>query len=223
MTMGMHVRLAMRAAMLGGVAMALSGCLGSPTYGTGTDATTQLLNDIGDVASIRPQQGGDIAYQPRPDLVRPTDTSALPAPQTALSRTQAWPESPEETRARLRAEADLSGGTGSFSSPLAQREAGGGRGREAPNPRRGPVGGPIGLPSGLSGAEAQADYRARQEIARAADPTTRNFLSEPPLEYRQPVATAPVGDMGESERTKERRRLQEAQRGQSLRQKWLPF
>ena len=219
MTIGMQMRLAATAAMLGGAAMTLSGCLGSPTYGTDKTATEQLLEDLGDAASIRPQQGTDIVYRPRPELVTPPSTDPLPPPQESVARSEAWPESPEETRQRLLAEADLSGGTGNFSSPLARRET---QIQRSTGSVRGPVAGDDVHLSARESRESQERFRQAQQVARASDPTTRNFLSEPPIDYRQPAATAPVGDLGESERTKERRRLREAQKG-SPRRQWWPF
>jgi hypothetical protein len=113
-------RLAGTALMLTAGTFVLSGCIGGPTYGTDKTAAEQLLDDLGNVATIRPQ-GGDINYQPRPDLVRPPSTGALPPPQPSVAQagSQTWPESPEQARARLVAEADA-GGT-NYRSPLAQR------------------------------------------------------------------------------------------------------
>jgi hypothetical protein len=210
-------RLAGTALMLTAGTFVLSGCIGGPTYGTDKTAAEQLLDDLGNVATIRPQ-GGDINYQPRPDLVRPPSTGALPPPQPSVAQagSQTWPESPEQARARLVAEADA-GGT-NYRSPLAQRAQAGPRGRV--------IGGSEAdsapLPTAANTRDAQAEFRQARAIQDGRDPTRRAFLSEPPLEYRQPAATAPVGELGESERAKEQRRLANAERPGSGR-RWWPF
>ncbi|MDR0252734.1 MAG: hypothetical protein LBI75_06070, partial [Brucellaceae bacterium] len=87
------------------------------------------------------------------------------------------------------------------------------------------------LPSGSSRRE---DYAARDSvkdpaIAAAAkqaqidraggSATQRKYLSEPPVSYRQPANTATVGDLGEDEAKKERRRKAEATGSKSWRDK----
>jgi hypothetical protein len=218
MTTKDYMRVAMSVAVLGASATALTGCLGSPTYGTDKTATEQLFDDLGAAASIRPQQGADIVYQPRPDLVTPPDTTNLPPPQTSLASSEQWPESPEETRDRLRQEADLAGTRAGFQSPLAPRTTFTGRERVLLG---GAADGPP-PPGSQNNRESQQRFRAAQEVARGTNPTRRNFLSEPPLDYRQPAATAPVGELGESERAKESRRREAAERPGGSR-RWWPF
>ncbi|WP_099865342.1 hypothetical protein [Pararhizobium haloflavum] len=212
------IRIAATVAAFGAGTMVLSGCMGSPTYGTDQTAAEQLLDDLSSAASIRTPQGADIEYQPRPDLVTPPDNAQLPPPQPSVASSEQWPESPEETRDRLRAEADLSGGqaaglnaprTGYTGSRAYPPVVGGGA--DGPPP-----------PGSQDTRESQERYRAAQEVARGSNPTRRNFLSEPPLDYRRPAETAPVGDFGETERSKERRRERLAERPGNER-RWWPF
>lgn len=95
------------AAILVVSAFGLSGCVGSPTYGTGKPASEQLLEDVTGILTIGPKKQERIAYKPRPELVKPAETSALPEPQgnVVASANGVWPVSPEEQRAILRAEA----------------------------------------------------------------------------------------------------------------------
>ncbi|MEX0346717.1 MAG: hypothetical protein AB3N20_17470 [Rhizobiaceae bacterium] len=88
-------------------AIGLSGCLSSPTYGTGKPASEQLLEDVTGVLTVGPKKREQIDYKPRPELVQPAEVAGLPEPQeNVISSAQGvWPESPEEQRARLRAEA----------------------------------------------------------------------------------------------------------------------
>lgn len=88
-------------------AIALSGCMGSPTYGTGKTANEQLLEDVTGILDLAPKNGEPIEYKPRPQLVTPADAAGLPPPQENVvdMGSPAWPESPEAARARLRADA----------------------------------------------------------------------------------------------------------------------
>lgn len=170
------------------VVLAAAAC--SPTYGTGKSANQQLLEDVTGMMSLQP--GGPrqtIQYQPRPDLVRPSNTTVLPSPQAGVTaqRSEQWPESPEERLRRVRASADESGvpttavirdgntqrivASSSFDSndPRAQRE----------------------------------EFRRRLTAANQGDPNVRRSLAEPPTTYRQPSESAPVGDVGEPEWRKE--------------------
>ncbi|TYR32122.1 hypothetical protein FY036_12980 [Mesorhizobium microcysteis] len=179
----------------------LSGCMSSPTYGTGKSANQQLVEDVTGILSIGPRERGpEIAYNPRPGLVKPASLEVLPEPQQdmASSENPQWPESPEERRARIRADA-----TANQDNPFYRPEV---------------------APSG-TGSTQTASYdperwasepvtrnpNARSEVQRRlreqnqGSPTTRRYLSEPPVTYRQPAATAAAGDIGEDEAVKERR------------------
>lgn len=94
-------------AALGVSAFALTGCLG-PTYGTDKPASEQFFEDIGNSIKLSTGKRSEpIAYNPRPDLVKPQDTSTLPPPQEDIEKTSGqWPESQEQRLARVRAEAD---------------------------------------------------------------------------------------------------------------------
>src|SRR5690606_27727075 len=86
-----------------------SGCMSSPTYGTGVSANEQLMKDLTGVLSVGggSQRGPEVAYTPRGEIVKPASLAVLPEPQQDMSAagTPAWPESPEQRRARIRAEA----------------------------------------------------------------------------------------------------------------------
>ncbi|WP_034330272.1 MULTISPECIES: hypothetical protein [unclassified Aminobacter] len=93
-------------------AVLLAGCMSSPTYGTGKTANQQLMEDVTGILALGPQDKPDIRYTPRGELVRPPTTTVLPEPQqeVASAENPAWPESPEERRRRIRAEADANNG-----------------------------------------------------------------------------------------------------------------
>ena len=86
----------------------VSGCMSSPTYGTGKTANEQLATDVTSMFSLKPKTGLAREYEPRPELVKPaTPTTELPPPQENIVTAAGgqWPESPEQKRARIRADA----------------------------------------------------------------------------------------------------------------------
>lgn len=206
---------------LGAVALTLSGCMGGPTYGTGATQTEQLIDGLASATTIRGPQNPDIEYNPRPALVTPPTTGALPQPQTSVAQSEQWPESPEETRQRLIARADAEGTRPGFRPAVGattgysasdDREILGGSAADGP-PR----------PGTTNDARSSERFRQARAIQQGADPTSRNFLSEPPLTYRQPAQSAPVGELGETERTKQRERERLAKREGTGKRRWWPF
>ena len=199
---------AAKSVALAAVVASLSACMGSPTYGTGTPADVQLLEDVTGVLTISPKDEAPIEYKPRPELVKPTTpTTDLPPPQENIvtASAEVWPESPEEKRARIRANAtenrdnpgfepeiinDISGAAGSSGSKANDRSADSGVGLLPPD----------------NGPKVDTT-KAKQQLAasKQGSPTVRRTLTEPPLEYRLPAETAPVDELGEDEYTKERR------------------
>lgn len=200
-----------------------AGCMSSPTYGTDKTAGEQLLSDVSNITKLTPDRKERIAYNPRPDLVKPDNarTAALPAPQQSVASADNpdWVESPEERRRRIREENDEA------RDPGALRKA-------EPMIRNDEIDAPMATSSAYEKPPMTSQrYRpgtdlvgARTEAARRAEiqrrikennqgsPTTRKYLSEPPLDYRQPAADAAVGDVGEDEWKKERRLKAEARK-----------
>lgn len=182
-------------------AFGLSGCMSSPTYGTGKTAGRQLMEDVTGILSLGPTKSEPIDYKPRPGLVTPADASELPSPQqnVVTAGTAAWPESPEMRRARLRADATerrddpgyrpairSSGTSVALSDPMS---------REAQ--RQGVT---------TDAAKSRKEFNRRLAASQQGDPDVRRYLSEPPLEYRAPAETAPADDVGVDEHKKERQR-----------------
>ncbi len=178
---------------LAGVA-SLSSCLGAPTYGTGTTATTQLVEDLGQAVLVVNPETPDIDYEPRPSLVKPTkgtSTATLVPPQKSLASADNpnWVESPEEQRDRLYAEAEDNKDNPFYRSPLLA----------ADNPTQ------------MTEKQQLEAFRAAKKEATTIDITQRRYLIDPPEEYRQASDPAALNNLGESERAKERRRKKLAQ------------
>jgi len=102
----------------------LLGACTSPTYGTGKTAAEQLVDDLGNATSITGDQSKrNLKYGPRPGLVVPAQARAeqLTTPQQNMANREnnpQWVESPEETRERLRDEADANKNNPHYRSPL---------------------------------------------------------------------------------------------------------
>jgi hypothetical protein len=193
-------RVAGTSIVLLGLTLGASGCMG-PTYGTDKTATAQLVDDLGDSMSIAPKKKSTaLAYQPRGTLVKPADPTKLVAPQQNLASKDnpAWLESPEQTRDRLRAEADENADNGSYRSPLAVSVTEG----KAKSPE-----------------QQRLEFREARKIADGRE-NKRRFMSDPPLEYRKVDDPTKLADLGEAEKVKEKRRKKEAAIAGTGRQWW---
>lgn len=222
----MTIRTGFRAAAGTGSLLALallaSGCAG-PTYGTDKTATEQLFEDISNMASIQADSGPEITYSPRPAIVEPPDTATLPPPQKSIAENNPnWVESPEDTRARLLAEASENQNDPGYRSPLAalatrSNDSGsGGRakvGRNADGP-------PTPLETMESARRQSASFEEGRKIQKGAYSDRRRFLSDPPLTYRKPAQSAATGELGVPEKEKQRRRIANATKDEDKKWKW---
>ncbi len=86
-----------RPAVLVGLALGLGAC--GTTYGTGVNPGTQTVKDLTGIFSLG--GGGKssvpIAYEPRPPIVAPPDTGALPPPGSGET-VENWPNDPDVMR-----------------------------------------------------------------------------------------------------------------------------
>jgi len=193
--------------------LALSGCMSSPTYGTDKTAGSQLADDLSSAFSFAPKRETPIDYKPRPELVKPApgQKEALPPPQDSIQTASAeWPESPEQRRARLRADATAHQDDPAYqaqivddvhSDPASVKKAMADSGSSHP---------PRWTPADSDKARA-AEIQRRLAESKQGNPNTRKYLSEPPLQYRVAADTAPKDDIGEDEYKKERRLKKEAE------------
>ncbi|MGN7771914.1 hypothetical protein [Rhizobiales bacterium] len=191
--------------------LAIAGCSTSPTYGTDKTSGAQLLDDVSNIASFSKKKN-TIAYNPRPELVRPpagaSANAQLPQPQgNVVSENSAnWPESPEQRRKRIRDTATANQNNPNFvpevenDIPAATKSSKwdeyGVYNDKAPKV----------VPAGSPQTDQSSEFRARKLASTAGSPTTRRYLSEPPLEYRAPAPTAATDDLGKDEVKKERER-----------------
>ena len=190
--------------------LSLGGCLG-PTYGTGKSQGETLFDDMNNFVSLG--DSGDkraIAYTPRQELVKPDNTSVLPQPQVARNTTgdPNWPESPEERSKRIQAAAYQ--GDGPLPAEFASKRKEGVT--QAYLDRTSGTGYNFKKNDDDAGVMSPQELKSRSSLVaerlkerNQGNPTQRKYLSEPPLKYRQPASSAPVGDPGEDEETKAKR------------------
>ncbi|WP_313591698.1 hypothetical protein [Agrobacterium cavarae] len=189
--------------------LALSACT-SPTYGTGKSASEQLLDDLGNATSITGDQTKrNVKYNPRPGLVVPAQARAeqLAQPQQSLANRETnpqWPETPEEARERLRAEAEANKDNPNYRSPLL---AGNGTNGQMTETQK---------------WEAFRKAKADAQGGTVVNTNTRKYLTDPPVEYRN-VSQDQLADLGEPELKKEKERKKNAALAGTGKSWWNPF
>lgn len=203
------------------IAFVLAGCNAGTTYGTGTTHEEATMKGLSKIFSLKSEKN-TIDYNRRPELVMPANKNILPAPvdkEATLSNDQ-WPETPEERIARVRGaapEADYR--TGDLPVEYLNSEKEGitvssRKDRET----RAPVWAKeeqwlADTRNDANGtSESKKAKKLKQEIAHATG-VNRKYLTEPPVEYREPAATAETGDLGISEEELEAR--QKAERAEN--------
>jgi hypothetical protein len=176
--------------VLSALALSASSCMG-PRYGTDKSATEQLVDDLGDAASLSPAKRTTLAYQPRGQLVKPADDALIPPEKNIASKDNPqWVESPEEARNRLKEEADANKDNGNYRSPLVVSVSEG---------------------KALSPEQQRQAFRDARKIQDGRYSDRRRFMSDPPLDYRKVDDPSKLNDLGESEVAKEKRRKKEAE------------
>lgn len=209
--------------------LALTGCMSSPTYGTDKTAGEQLTQDLSNAFSFAPQKKASIEYKPRPALVKPApgQRETLPVPQDSITQTASaeWPESPEQRRARLRADATAHQDDPRYQSQIVNDiDVDPTAARQAMRDQSSSYDHPLAARNNSRAGDAarRAEVNRRLAESKQGDPTSRKYLSEPPLDYRVASGTAPQGDIGEDEFKKERRLKREAT-GKKGMFDWLPW
>jgi hypothetical protein len=178
--------------------LALSGCIGGTTYGTGVSQGKQTVEDVYNMFTLKRNQQ-NIDYTPRADLIVPENSDDLPEPLDSAAATSnpAWPESPEHRIARIRSQAgeiDERSGEYSIEEQLRPKE-----GIAIEQRTKKFVVGQTdrdGNPLMFNGEESKQNRREVLERKAELAPTTgveRRFLTDPPVAYRVPAESAPSG------------------------------
>jgi hypothetical protein len=186
----------------------MSGCMSSPTYGTGKTANEQLFDDISDIASVSAvaPKPKTVNYPNRPGLVVPpaNDRGTLAQPEQSLASKDnpQWLESPEDTRKRLIDEAEANKSNPNYRSPLAQADS---------------------SRTHTTDAQQTAAYRAARQDQDGTYIDQRRYLIDPPSQYRQVSDPAALSDLGTPEAKKEKKRKKDAEEAQGKTTWWNPF
>lgn len=188
-------------------AISVSACVGGTTYGTGVSHEEQTMNSLKNIVSLKSSKDHQINYSARPDLVMPANTAALPQPAAEVASTETeesnWIETPEERIAQIQSEAEqphYRSGNISVKEQLRKKEGirVSNNGRIYKNPDRDGNSFIDAIRDDANGVSAGSTVRKqRQELAYSTG-IKRKYLTEPPVEYRTPAATAVAGDLGYS-------------------------
>lgn len=188
-------------------ALVLAGCNAGTTYGTGSTHEEATFKGLSNIFSLKSQKTS-IDYNRRPELVMPANKNILPAPvdkDATLSNDQ-WPETPEQRIAKVRGAApEVDDRTGELpveylnsekeGIPISSRKD---RETRAPTWAKEEQWLADTRNDANGTSEGKKAKKLKQEIAHATG-VNRKYLTEPPVEYRSPAATAETGDLGISD------------------------
>lgn len=190
--------------------IALSGCTGGTTYGTGVGQEKQTLNDITEMLTLKKKRK-IIDYSARPDLIIPNQKFLVaPVDEVTTASNSEWPESPEQRIVRIRAAAEEAQATNK-----SRVEFDTSRKNSNLNKRNkyASIAAPIGEgvpniscdPDGLimrqcTSAEISKAVQTARKNKKDGFLTKRRYLTEPPSAYLKPAGTAVIGDEGFTER-----------------------
>ena len=188
-------------------AISVSACVGGTTYGTGVSHEEQTVNSLKNILSLKSSKDHQINYSARPDLVMPADTASLPQPAEEVVGVETeesnWIETPEERIAQIQSEAEQPHyRSGQIPVQELLRKKDGikvsNNGRIYKNPDKDGNSFIDAVRDDANGVSAGTSVRKqRQELAYSTG-IKRKYLTEPPVEYRTPAATAVAGDLGYS-------------------------
>ncbi|KEC55773.1 hypothetical protein [Bartonella koehlerae] len=149
-----------------GLCLILTGC-SAPTYGTDKPASLQFFEDVANIASLTPtNNNSQLIMKPRPKLVMPNSSTlrVLPLPQQDLEQ----------------------------QGSLFNQHTGDGRVSVFPK-KVSSMNGDIDGSKSVSRLSAKQRHEyLRRRRAQVGSAQYRQYLTEPPLGYRQPARITPV-------------------------------
>ncbi|MEE9375378.1 MAG: hypothetical protein V3V04_03475 [Rhizobiaceae bacterium] len=186
----------------------LGGCSSGTTYGTGVSQEAQLASDIGGLMLLTSKKKHRIDYSSRPKLVNAPKGSGLPAPAEKVESDSAYfPTNPEEKRKQRYADAapvhersgqlpdgELTRVRDSGIGPKIERDIDYRASIQADSDRGLP---PDELRALLVEGKKKRLQRIKELRQLGAGVGPRKYLTQPPVEYRTPVDSAPIGEIGE--------------------------
>lgn len=186
------------------VAMAgllLAGCGSMTTYGTGKTVAAQTFEDVGGIVSLGGKKHDAVAidYKQRPAVVEPPSTAVLPSPKSSdqLAMAGDWPNDPDEADKRAKAAVQQAAAAGEdlkftvpgqSDTPSARK-----RGRDESRAREVRA---EKVTASLNPEEQKKLFadakKSKSGSVDAAGNPTRKYLTEPPVDYREPDPNSPV-------------------------------
>ena len=159
------------------LASGLGGCLGTPTYGTGQAPEMAILNEVSGGLGLGGRKKEPINYQPRAPLVLPPSAQLRDPVKSAEVTNPEWPQDPSQRK-------DL--------TPEQREELKRYARVDSDRPRVNPLADNVPPPNANKPLEQSRKFRAALAAREGGSATERRYLTEPPLEYRAPAATAPT-------------------------------
>jgi len=197
------------------------------TYGTGSSHELATLKGLSSMFNLRAQEKAKIDYTPRPDLIMPANKNVLPAPADASNvDDQNWPVSPLERQAAVQNAAPAADNRtrnpGGLDAEFATSEKQGifkqienRTARYDPSVDNVRATGATEvlreIQQGKNKNNRQAALARKEQLTYTRGSGARRFLTEPPVEYRTPAATADAGELGVSNEVLDERQKREAQ------------
>jgi hypothetical protein len=196
------IRSLMAGAALAALGLALAAC-SQTTYGTGTAAGMQTLEDLSGLVSLGSPDKEAINYQPRPKIVAPPPGAPLPPPgETTTVAAADWPVDPDLQSKQFKAQVaarekacaenktDYYCKDPNFSLPAKPASD-----QPVPfsnDPEKDAQKEAMSTPEQNARAKKLfADARGNVAVDENGNPI-RRYLSDPPPDYRVPDPTAPV-------------------------------
>lgn len=182
------------------IAVVLGAC-SSTTYGTGTTPAAQTVEDLSGILAMGGKKAGEepVVYAPRAPIVEPPATS-LPPPGSVSTAalTSDWPTDPDEERKRLDTLVDERTAAGQSLKFSVPKEGGRTRPDMTKDSDR-PFSQQV-LKEQMRGSQLTPEQKkifadAKQAKIGSFDENgnpVRRYLTEPPVEYREPDPESPV-------------------------------
>jgi len=185
-------------------ALALAGCSGN-TYGTGKTQQEMLFSDLNGIIPVGTTKKKErINYASRPKLVPPPTTAALQPPaEKSQSQDAFFPVNPEDARVARRKAIDEATANGqdlraAGLAPQRRTSTFGTASQRVVYQDKDTPGVPDPLTTGDGAMTSQERLARMRQISGTGGLGTapRKYLTQPPVEYRTPAETAPVGQTG---------------------------
>jgi hypothetical protein len=193
----------------------LAGCAMTSTYGTGHSPEVAMFSEMTGGLLDKNEKKEPIEYQPRAPLVMPpagdpTTVASLSAPlpppmETASAVSADWPMDPSERIGASSGSATAYNMQSEYERLRPLADAFPEQERRAP-PRGEDFGKQDYYDTIVNSRSQREEFSKALAESKGFSRTERRFLTDPPLTYREPVATAPTGEVALEEGVKKKKK-----------------